>query len=138
MVIFYSAMCGGSGERLLQIIEGIVLEENIEICRNVDALSKALCQPRGRAAIAILLTSNGRDLLDILSLRDLLLDIKIILILPNSDPKTVSKGHTLRPRFMSDCDSNFQDVAAVLKRMIENLNINKKMPKMNREEVVAS
>jgi hypothetical protein len=126
MVIFYSAMSGGCGELLLRIIESVVLKENIEICRNVNALSRALCRPRGRAAIAILLTSSRKDLLDIISLRDLLLDIKIILVLPNSSPDTVSKGHTLRPRFMSDCQSNFQEVAAVLTRMIDNLDIHKK------------
>jgi hypothetical protein len=138
MVIFYSAMSGGSGERLLRIIERVIWDENIEICRNVVALSRALCQPRGRAAIAILLTSSGRDLLNILSLRDLLLDMKIILVLHNSHPDTVSKGHILRPRFMSDCHGDFQEVAAVLKRMIENMDINKQIPKMNGKDVVAS
>jgi len=119
-------MYRGSGERLLRIIESVVSKTNIEIISNIDALSKALCQPRCSAAIAILFTSSGEDLLDILPLRDLMLDIKIILVLPNSDPDTVSKGHILRPRFMSDCHGNFQEVAAVLKRMIENLDINKK------------
>jgi hypothetical protein len=125
VVIFYSTRHGGSGERLLRIIESVVLKTNINIISKIDALSRALCQPRYSAAIAILLTSSGKDLLDIISLRDLLLDLKIILVLHNSDPDTVSKGHILRPRFMSDCHDNFQDVAAVLKRMIENFNINK-------------
>jgi hypothetical protein len=125
MVIFYSAICGGPEERLLRIIEKVVSEENLKICRNVDAFSRALRQPRGCAVIAILLASSGRDFQDIFSLRELLLDIKIILVLPDSDPDTVAKGHILRPRFMSDCNSNFQEVAAVLKRMIENLDVKK-------------
>jgi len=125
VVIFYSAIYGGSGEQLLRIIESVVLKTDINIISNIDALSRALCQPRCSAAIAILLASSGKDFLDILSLKDLLLDHKIILVLPNSDPDTVSKGHILRPRFMSDCHGNFQEVAAVLKRMIDNLDINK-------------
>jgi hypothetical protein len=70
--------------------------------------------------IAILLTSGIKEILDILSLRDLLWDMKIILILPDGGPDTVAKGHLLRPRFTSDCHGNFQEVAAVLKRMMEN------------------
>jgi hypothetical protein len=125
VVIFYSATYGGYGERLLRIIEIVVLKTDIKIISNIDALSRALCQTRCSAAIAILLASSGKDLLDILSLKDLLLDHKIILVLPNSDPDTVSKGHILRPRFMSNCHGNVQEVAVVLKRMIDNLDINK-------------
>jgi hypothetical protein len=46
--------------------------------------------------------------------------MKTIVILPDSNPDTVAKGHILRPRFLSYCDGDFQDVAAVLSRMIEN------------------
>jgi hypothetical protein len=137
VVIFFSTVRGEPGERLLRIIESVVSKEKVKICRNIDALSRTLRRPRDCAAIAILLATSGKDLPDILSLRDLLLDIKIILVLPDSDPDTVSKGHILRPRFMSDCSSDFQEIAAVLKRMVENLD-NKTFSKMNREEIVVS
>jgi hypothetical protein len=136
VVIFFSPMRGGLSERLLRIIESVVSEEKVKICRNIDALSRTLRRPRDGAAIAIFLATSGKDLPDILSLRDHMSDIKIILVLPNSDPDTVSKGHVLRPRFMSDCNSDFQEIAAVLKRMIENMD-NKTFSKMNRGKIVA-
>jgi len=120
MVMIYSAKHGEVGARLLQTVETVVPKKHITLCRTVDALSTALRQPLICAEIAILLTSGRKELLDILFLRDLLWDMKIILILPDSVPDTVAKGHLLRPRFMSDCPSNFQEVAAVLKRMMEN------------------
>jgi hypothetical protein len=120
MVIIYSAKHGEEDERLLQTVVTVVLEKDITICRTVDALSRALRRPWSCAEIVILLTSGTKEILDILSVKDLLWDMKIILILPDSSPDTVAKGHLLRPRFMSDCQGNFQDVAAVLKRMMEN------------------
>ena len=138
MVIIYSAKQGKVGERLLQSVETVVPKKKITICRTIDALSRALRRPSSCAEIAILLTSGIEEILDIISLRDLQWDMKIILILPDSGPDTIAKGHLLRPRFMSDCHSNFQEVTAVLKRMVENLDINKKRLRMTREEVLAS
>jgi hypothetical protein len=120
IIFFYSAVCKEPGERLLRIVEKAAPGKNIEICRDVATLSNALCRPRDGERIVILLAASGKDFLDIFTLRDLLLDIKIILVLPDSDPDTLSKGHLLRPRFMIECNSDFQQVAGVIKRMIGN------------------
>jgi hypothetical protein len=119
-LLIYTTKTEGEGERLLQIIDTVVSEVNIKIYRTIDALARGLRPPRNDVNIAILLASTTQDLRDLLSIRDLLSDMKIILILPDSDPKTVAQGHSLRPRFLSDCGSDFGDVATVLNRMIGN------------------
>ena len=124
MVIFYSTRRGKPGERLLKIIQTVVPGKETKICRDIDALSKVLQQPRITEAIAILHAAGRSELPDIFSLRELLWNIKLILVLPNSSTDTVAKGHGLGPRFISYHDGNFQDVAAVLKRMIGNLETN--------------
>jgi hypothetical protein len=40
------------------------------------------------------------------------------LILPDADPQTIARGHNLRPRYLSNIQSDFQDVAAVLRKML--------------------
>jgi len=127
VIIFFSTACGESEERLMQIIETVVTERNIRTCRSIESLSRELREPRDKDDIAILLASSRAELsyLNLISLRNLLWDMKTIVILPDSSPDTVARGHILRPRFLSYCDGNFQDVAAVLKRMIENLDIKK-------------
>lgn len=52
--------------------------------------------------------------MDILSLREFLHDRRIILVLPDSEPETVSLGHILRPRFITYGDSDYMDVSAIL------------------------
>ena len=111
----------------MQIIETIATGRNIRTCRSIESLSKELREPRDKDDIAILLTSSKAELnyLNLISLRNLLWDMKTIVILPDSSTDTIAKGHILRPRFLSYCDGNFQDVAAVLNRMIQNLDIKK-------------
>lgn len=120
-VLIYSIKTKGVGERFLQVIETVTSERNVDIYRSIDALSRGLRQPRNDVTIDLLLASSKKELLNLPSIRDLLWDMKIILVLPNSDPDTVAKGRLLKPRFLSYCDSDFVDVAAVLSLMIRNL-----------------
>lgn len=120
MVIFYSASFGKSCERLLRSIEKVVSEEHVKIYWTIEALARRLQQPRNGMNVAIFHISGMDDLQRLISLQDLLWDMKIILILPNSDPDTIAKGHILRPRFLIDYESDFQDVSAVLSRIIGN------------------
>lgn len=126
-VLIYSTKMEGAGERILQVIETVVSERNREIYLTISALSSRLRQPQTDMNIALLLASSKEDLIELLSIRDLLRDIRIILILPNSDPETVAKGHMLKPRFLSYCDSDFVDVAAVLSLMIRNQSADKNL-----------
>jgi len=126
-VLVYLTKMEGAGERILQVIETVISERNVNIYRSIGALSRRLRQTRTDMTIALLLASSKEDLFDLLSIRDFLLDMKIILVLPDSDMETIVKGHTLRPRFLSYCDSDFVDVAAVLSLMIRNLGADKKL-----------
>ena len=107
-------------EHLQRAIEKVVPGDKIEIYRTIDSLSSRLRQPKGNLKVVVVLASDNRELDEILSLRDLLSDVRIILILPDKKKLTVSKGHKLFPRFLSYTDSNFDDVSAVLQKMINN------------------
>lgn len=104
--------------RLRGIIESLVPKDNWEIFRTVETLSFRLRRPGYRPAIAVFLASSRKDLADILSIHDLLCDIRTILILPDREDDTVALGHALYPRFLSYIDSDFKDVAAVLEKMV--------------------
>jgi hypothetical protein len=123
-LIVYSTKTEDAGERLLSVIGLLIPENKFEVCRSISELTQRLRQPVFNPTIAILLASTREELQDILSTRDLLWDTKIILIVPDMNRDTIAKGHTLRPRFVCDCNSDFVDVAAVLTLMIRNLGHN--------------
>jgi hypothetical protein len=125
MVMLYSASNGAQGEKLLQVLKTVVSEDDINLYQTIEALSIGLRQPRNDVNIAVLVASSKEDLGHLLSIRDTLWDMKIILIVPDSDRDTIAQGHVLRPRFLSICTSDFVDVAAVLSLMIKNMGANK-------------
>jgi predicted nucleotidyltransferase len=120
-VLFYTTQSDWTAEQLQSVIETLVLKDQLEMYRTFDSLSRRLCQPSNNLDIAVLTAANREDLLKILSLSNLLSDIRIILILPDSKPDTISKAHTLRPRFLTYLDSDFGEVKSVLSKMLDNL-----------------
>ncbi len=117
-LLLYSATKQQAGERIQNIIEGIVPIEDIGICRTIESLSIRLRQFRNDLSLAIILASTQKELVDVVFIRELLDDIPIILILPDRKKETISTGSKLRPRFLGYMDSDFQDVKAVLDKMV--------------------
>jgi hypothetical protein len=109
---------GEFGEQLLQEIGKLIPHNEVEVYRDLQSLSKRLRQRAHDFFIAVLHAAKREDLSDILSIRDLLRDIRIILVLPDRDEETLAQGHILRPRFVSYADSDLADVRAVLDRML--------------------
>ncbi len=120
-ILYYTSLNKGAGERLQRIVEPLAEKMDFEIYRSIPGLTLRLTLPKYDVAVAVLLANNKKALLDLLSIRDLLSDIPIILILPDRQYDTVSKGHKLHPRFLSYVDCDFSDVCAVLKKMIANI-----------------
>jgi hypothetical protein len=125
-LLLYATGPRGTGKQLQKVIEGLFPENKTEIYRTIDGLSDRLRRPRYDLAVAVLLAASKQDLLDLLSIRDLLDDLRVILLLPNREKDTITKGHTLRPRFLTYADSDFLDVAAVLSKMVRNTHPDKK------------
>jgi hypothetical protein len=120
-LLVYAAKSDGVTQHLQQVIEEIVPKKNLEIYRNVNSLSYRLQQPMNGLEIAILLAGRDQDLTDFLSIQDLISELRIILILPNREPSTFEKAHKLGPRFMAYADNDFEDVKAVLGKMLSDL-----------------
>ncbi len=119
-LLLYTTETKENGKHLQSVIEGLVPEDKAEIYRTIDSLSHRLRQPRCDLDVAILLAASNEDLMDLLTISDLLDDLRVILLLPNREKDTIAKGHTLRPRFLTYVDSNLSDVAAVLSKMLQN------------------
>ena len=119
-LLLYAPASEGVGERLQGMIEGLVPKNTMEVCRSIESLSRRHRQPADDLSIAaVLRAARIEDLLGVLSIRDLLRDFRISLILPDREANTIAQGHTLRPRFLSYTDSDFTDVLAVLGKCLE-------------------
>ena len=120
-VLLYATEADEAGKRLVRIIKTTLVSLDIQVYRTINSLTQKLHQPKDGFLIAVLLAHNKKELSKILSLKDLFWNSRIILILPDQEMNTISKGHQLYPRFLSYVDSDFTDVAAVLEKMLKHL-----------------
>ena len=119
-LLFYATDIKGIGKPLWDLYQDLSFKYQKEFCQTIDTFSQKLRQPQGYQSIAVLLASTQEELEDILIIKNLLDDSRIILILPDRDKETISKGHTLFPRLLAYVDGDFRWVTAVLKKMLSN------------------
>ncbi|MEW5801796.1 MAG: hypothetical protein AB1847_06780 [bacterium] len=118
-LLLYAPAVEEAGKRLQGIIENLVPEAKREVCRTIDDLSIRLRQPMNNLSVAVLLAATRQDLSDIVTIADLMGDLRLIVILPDLEDDTIAKGHSLRPRFLDNIDSDFSDIAAILGKMLK-------------------
>ena len=97
-----------------------------EFCQAIDELANRLRGPKGDPIIAVLLAASQKELTEILSIRNLLDQLRLILILPDSNHDTITRGYSLFPRFLFHADTNFDWVTAVVYKILSNNNGDKR------------
>jgi len=64
------------------------------------------------------MTGSKKELSEFIGIRELLSDIRIIIVWPDRTKDTIATGHSFRTRFVRYADSDFVEVGAVLNRML--------------------
>ncbi len=117
-ILFYLPVKDGLKKRTGRIVKNVQFEFDTYVHHSIDSFSFQLRYSRYDVAVVVLFASNRKALADLLAIRDLLDGIRIILILPDREPDTISQGYKLYPRYMSYIDGDLRDVSAVLRKMI--------------------
>lgn len=122
VVLYANERNDPASKGLQNVIETCIPSNCLEVFRNSrDFLLRVYQIPR-KIDVAVLFAHNHDQLSKLISLKDYLMGVRIILILPDREHLTVIKGHVLSPRYTSYIDSNTTDVAAVLNKMISSRN----------------
>ncbi len=119
--IFFSAQKGKRYEEVLGFAKELFLPAQISIHSKPKAFSKALVEPGFDHRIILILAASPGDLTQILSLRNLLENHSVILILPDSEEDTMAQAVSLYPRYIDYIQNDLKDVCLVLKKMVEKL-----------------
>lgn len=117
--LLYASEHRAAGRRLLKSLHSLAAVHDLDHFDSLPALAHHLRQPMGKEVVAILWPADADELSVLTRLRHLLRDMRIILVLPDADPRTISEAHSLRPRFISFGDGDLSDVAAVAGRILE-------------------
>jgi hypothetical protein len=107
------------GQRLRERIHGLKRDHDMESFATIDKLIQRLRQPVNGFLMAVILAGNRGELRKILEVGDFLGSVRIIIILPDRNPETISAALKLHPRYMSYADGDFLDVSMVARRMLQ-------------------
>jgi hypothetical protein len=87
------------------------------VCNTLEELSSTLRRSAAGQSICVVVTCEKKDLLDLFSIQALLLNSKLILILPDNAADTIEIGHKFYPRFLDSINHGFSNLTAVLDKM---------------------
>ena len=117
-ILFYAPVMDSEGRQIYRQVEKRTVEWGLEVHRSLESLSRRLRQPLNEVHAAILYTVRREDFLEMLSVRDLLGDIRIILVLPDRTEEILRKGHNLKPSFLAFTGDDQGAVTSVLDRLL--------------------
>ncbi len=117
-ILLYTSPSQNDGFRMQSMVEKSISHENIIIVRQMENLSRVLRQPLNGITAAIIRVGSDEELVDLMGIRDLLLRIPMILVLPNQEKTTIHKGHVLRPRYLTYGDTDWGVVEDVFRKMV--------------------
>lgn len=118
-VVLYENGTHETGYKLWNIIENQVPKDSTTLFKTIDSFSQKLRQPMNGISIAILLATSRDELLELVSLWELLDNIQVILVLSDRSTDTLSLGFQLRTSYISDVDGNLSDIESVLKQILK-------------------
>ena len=118
-LLLYRPLQNDAAEKLQGIIESELPGEDLEIFYSTGNFSERLRQQSRSNCAVVILADSMNDLQSLFALKNLLTDIRIILVLPERSEEVIAMGYKFRPRFLSYMDSDFSDLAVVLKKIVE-------------------
>ncbi len=99
--LHYIPLVNTAGKKLREIVKIHFPERTRTICQSIDDLTARLRQPRLRPDVTVLFPSDGESLEEIIAIRPLFCDQRIILILPDTEEDLAAKALGLHPRYLT-------------------------------------
>lgn len=118
MMLFYAQARDDVLEPLKQSLNGRASTACLESYTKMEDLLQRLRRPRFNLEIGVFSIGSNAELDLLLTVKDLLSDMRLVLILADNDPQTLSKAHALAPRFISFIDAGIDPLVSVVEKML--------------------
>lgn len=119
-LLFYSSGDDQDEKRLEAAVHNVIPESKIERFKSLDDMRERLRRPVEPDSIAVLSALNREELQQMQVLRRLLIEIYVVLVIPDRKKSTIELAHLLLPRFLSQVRSDFIALKTVLNKMYQN------------------
>ena len=92
---------------------------SVALCQTLDELYDQLRSRDDRPHVVVLFVLDRPMLKALVETRDLLVDLSLILVLPNQSKGLLTLAHKLRPRFIDFSGIGSEGLVSVLKKMTQ-------------------
>lgn len=114
MILFYAA----ENNHVVETLERQLAPYKVARCISFSTAEKRLRKPGHGMQIALMIVRNSEEMDRINAMRNLVRDVKLILVLPAHDSDMVARAHKLGPRFIAYADNGYDQVGIVLEKMM--------------------
>lgn len=116
-LLFYASGHDRENTRLEAAVHSVIPKRKIEPFSNLDDFRERLRRPVEPDSIAVISVLNYEELGQMQSLRKLLPEIYVVLVIPDRKKSTIDLAHLLLPRFLSQRHEDFTNLSEVLNKM---------------------
>jgi hypothetical protein len=117
VALFNHGKNGNTHEHLKNVAASIIAHSSLETYSDFSLFYDRLRHIPREIDVAVLVAGDMDRLFELVSLKDYLDGIHVILVLPGRDPDMVSMGYRLYPRYMGYTDEDLTNVGLVLEKM---------------------
>jgi hypothetical protein len=118
MILFYAA----NGHQMKDSIPRLMVEHQfnqpVMPFDSLEALEVRLRRPHLDVDIILICVGDAIEMVKLTQMRSLLIDKRIVMVLPRREPDMVAWAHKLGPRFIAYADTSENQVAGVLGKML--------------------
>ncbi|MBA3011038.1 MAG: hypothetical protein KKF12_03150 [Proteobacteria bacterium] len=120
LLVFIHQTAGEKGKRFLSIIQDRIINATIETFHTLEAFEIKLKQknPYFDQQILVLFVDTQVRLDQFYLKKEIFLDKKIVMVLPDKTAETISKVHRFFPRYFTFIEDGYEDICDVLNKMI--------------------
>jgi hypothetical protein len=116
-LLLYAPVTQDVRERVVDTLEPVLPEDSMRVCSTIGNLYRNLQMPKQHPTIAVLVLSDRKDLLKLRSIRPMFRDVRVLLVLPDTEEETIAMAHRFQPRYLTFVDKNIPALATVVDRM---------------------
>lgn len=117
-VFLYTSELCAAGQDLRSMLQQELAAQQLALFSNITDMASFLGLAMKNNDIVLAVIDTPEELKELLTIRFLLEDVRLIILMAMENEEDIAIAHRLRPRFLSTLESDLQQVTAVLHRMM--------------------
>jgi len=116
--LFYASSSGDDEIRIKAAFQAATTGQSIEQFSNLADLEERLRRIVEPKSIAVLVAADREELRKMQEFHDMVMDVYVILVLPDWQENTIRLAHLLRPRFITQLKNDSIGLDQIVAKMI--------------------